>query len=116
MSGAWVRRATLQAADGAPMPTKHTSSLDRARAAAIVIISLGVKSGIVVSQSLHAGSEGLGPYGQHVVVHPSREQVAIGGDPVPLEIGGIVAVVIAVGVGGMGPARHLHDRRHGPMG
>jgi hypothetical protein len=32
----------LQAADGWPMPTKHTSSLRNARAAATVIISVGV--------------------------------------------------------------------------
>src|SRR5690554_6686733 len=47
MSGACVRRATLQAAEGAPMPTKQTSSLESARAAAMVIISSGVKSGMV---------------------------------------------------------------------
>ena len=41
--------ATLQAADGAPMPTKQTSSLESARAAAIVIISVGVKSLILSS-------------------------------------------------------------------
>jgi hypothetical protein len=32
----------LQAADGAPMPTKHTSLLFSARAATMVIISVGV--------------------------------------------------------------------------
>jgi hypothetical protein len=47
MSGAWVSRATLHAADGAPMPTKQTSFDDSAREAAIVIISVGVKSLIV---------------------------------------------------------------------
>jgi hypothetical protein len=31
----------LHAADGAPMPTKHTSSFWSARAAATVIISVG---------------------------------------------------------------------------
>jgi hypothetical protein len=41
-SGAWVNRARLHAADGAPIPTKHTSSLLNARAAVIVIISAGV--------------------------------------------------------------------------
>src|SRR6185436_19137821 len=41
MLGACVRRARLQAADGAPMPTKHTSELLSARAATMVIISLG---------------------------------------------------------------------------
>jgi hypothetical protein len=32
----------LQAADGAPMPTKQTSSFFSARAAAMVIISVGL--------------------------------------------------------------------------
>src|SRR6185295_4879589 len=43
MPGACVRRARLQAADGAPMPTKHTSELLSARAATMVIISFGVQ-------------------------------------------------------------------------
>jgi hypothetical protein len=43
MPGAWVRRARLQAADGMPMPTKHTSLDLRAREAATVIISVAVK-------------------------------------------------------------------------
>src|SRR6185295_18588711 len=42
MSGAWVRRARLHAADGAPMPTKQTSLLLSARDATMVIISVGV--------------------------------------------------------------------------
>ena len=42
MPGACVRRARLQAAEGAPMPTKHTSLLFKAREATIVIISVGV--------------------------------------------------------------------------
>ena len=42
MSGHRVSRARLHAADGAPIPTKHTSSLDSARDAAMVIISVGV--------------------------------------------------------------------------
>jgi len=37
-----VSRATLQAAEGAPIPTKQTSSLDSARAATTVMISLPV--------------------------------------------------------------------------
>ena len=40
-AGAWVNRARLQAADGKPMPTKHTSSLATERAAATVINSSG---------------------------------------------------------------------------
>src|SRR4051812_45939428 len=39
--GACVSRARLQAADGAPIPTKQMSSFLSARAAAIVIISVG---------------------------------------------------------------------------
>src|SRR5262252_1734185 len=42
MPGACVSLARLQAADGAPMPTKHTSLLLSARAATMVIISVGV--------------------------------------------------------------------------
>src|SRR6188474_2442373 len=42
MCGACVRRAKFAAADGMPMPTKQTSSLLSARAAATVIISFGV--------------------------------------------------------------------------
>ena len=41
ISGACVMRARLQAADGAPIPTKQMSSFLSARAAAIVIISDG---------------------------------------------------------------------------
>jgi hypothetical protein len=52
MSGAWVRRAMLQAADGAQMPTKQTSLAFSAREAAIVIISLGVKALIAQSSTL----------------------------------------------------------------
>src|ERR687892_178206 len=40
MSGACVSLARLHAAEGAPMPTKQTSSFFKARAAAIVIISV----------------------------------------------------------------------------
>src|SRR2546429_4834119 len=39
MLGACVSRARLQATDGAPMPTKHTSSFFNTRAAATAIIS-----------------------------------------------------------------------------
>lgn len=39
MSGAWVSRATLHAAEGAPIQTKQTSELDRALAAVMVMIS-----------------------------------------------------------------------------
>ena len=42
MRGACVNRARLHAADGSPMPTKHTSSFPTHRAAATVISSSGV--------------------------------------------------------------------------
>ena len=44
MLGAWVSRARLQAAEGIPIPTKHTSSSFSARAAVIIIISDAVWS------------------------------------------------------------------------
>jgi len=40
--GAWVGRARLQAADGMPMPTKQMSESRSVRAAATVIISVGL--------------------------------------------------------------------------
>ena len=42
MFGACVNRARLQAAEGMPMPTRHTSSFFSARAAATIIISEAV--------------------------------------------------------------------------
>src|SRR6185312_16077309 len=110
MSGAWVNRATLQAAEGAPMPTKHTSSFDSARAAAIVIISSGVKSGM--PQLLHPLGEHLGADVEHVGAHPGIEGAPVGGDLVPVEIAPVVAGVIAMSVGGVGAAGHYRDGAH----
>src|SRR5271166_2565371 len=99
MSGAWVRRATLQAADGAPMPTKQTSSFDKAREAAIVIISTGVKSAISVSsQARNAFRKSLWADPEYVFLHPSGEEITVGGNLVPFEIGGVVAPIVAVRV------------------
>src|SRR4051795_7010769 len=113
MSGAWVRRATLQAAEGAPMPTKQTSSLDRARAAAIVIISVGVKP--VISKAFHAVGESGRPGVQHGFGHEGGEGVPIARYPVPGEIGGIVAGIVAMRIGGMGAAGHDGDGGDCPM-
>jgi hypothetical protein len=44
-----VSLATLQAAEGAPIPTKQTSLLESARAAAIVIVSV-----LVAGPAVHA--------------------------------------------------------------
>src|SRR5690606_2419665 len=113
MSGACVSRATLQAADGAPMPTKQTSSFDSARAAAMVIISSAVNS--AMEKLLHPFREYLGPHLHDILVHPGEEAVAVGGNPVPLEITPIVAAVVPVRIARMGAARHLGDRGHRPV-
>src|SRR5690606_10783618 len=99
MSGAWVSRATLQAADGAPMPTRQTSEEVSAREAAMVIISSGVKSGI--AQLLDPVGEHIGTDLHDVGLHPGAEAVAVGGNLVPLEIALVVAVVVAVGIAWM---------------
>jgi hypothetical protein len=46
--GACVNRARLHAADGNPIPTKHTSSLPTQRAAATVISSSGVQARLTI--------------------------------------------------------------------
>ena len=98
ISGAWVRRATLQAADGAPMPTKQTSSLVSARAAAMVIISVGVKSFILASSCnlLRMLGEVFGACLHDVLVDPFQEGVAIAGDLVPSDVEGIGARIVCL--------------------
>src|SRR5579884_833978 len=98
MPGAWVSRARLHAADGAPIPTKQTSSLFRSRAAWIVIISLALYSGI-----------------EHVLLHPCLKPVAVARDRVPGRVEGVVALVVAMRVRGARAARRLDDAAHGPM-
>src|SRR3954463_2182037 len=119
MSGAWVRRARLQAADGMPMPTKQTSLLLRARAAAIVIISAGVwVSGMMLS--LGRGEppalvrEGFRALVEHVCFHPGEKTVTVARDRVPLLVIGIVALVVALRIGGMRAAGDADHRGHGP--
>ena len=54
MSGACVWRARFAAADGRPMPTKHTQRSHSSRAAATVIISSGVNAlGSVILRLRH---------------------------------------------------------------
>src|SRR6185369_2304017 len=48
-SGACVSRARLAAAEGMPMPTKHTVPFFRRRAASMVMISVAVYSVVLVS-------------------------------------------------------------------
>src|SRR3981081_94982 len=119
MSGACVRRARLQAADGMPMPTKQTSLLLRARAAAIVIISVGVwVSGMMLSlnrgEPPALGREGVRALVEHVCLHPGEEAVAVARDRVPLLVIGIVALVVALRIGGIRAARNADHCGHGP--
>src|SRR5580704_2086952 len=119
MSGAWVRRARLQAADGAPMPTKHTSVFLSAREAAIVIISVDVWLCVMVALSmprepLALGGKDLGPLFEHVGLHPGQESVAVARDRVPFLVIGVVALVVALRIGGVRAARYADDRVDGP--
>src|SRR4030081_1797432 len=128
MSGAWVSRARLQAADGMPMPTKQMSALRSARAAAIVIISVALWA-IRTSfrrvdfvrrlrrlacdvRSVHG--ESFRSLLQHVRFHPGEKTVAVAGDRVPGLIVSIVARIIAVRVGGMRTTRHAGNRPDRP--
>src|SRR6476620_182910 len=130
MFGACVRRARLQAADGAPMPTKQMSVWRSARAAAIVIISVAVyvilfslRRRITVLRRLRrlACAHALGMHGerlrslvQHVCLHPAQEGVALARDLVPGDVEAVVTRIIAVRVGRMGAARHAGDGADGP--
>ena len=51
---------------------------------------------------------------EHVLAHPGEEGVAVAGDRVPGLVEGVGALVVAVGVGRVGAARHLGDRGHRP--
>src|SRR4051812_30930064 len=85
MSGACVRRARLQACDGAPMPTKQTSSFLSARAAATAIIS-------AVEYSNGCSSF------ENMLLHPGQEGSPIARDRIPGSVEGVVAPVVAVGI------------------
>src|SRR5829696_1550451 len=106
MPGAWVMRARLHAADGAPMPTKQTSPALSAREAAMIIISAGVAALMGSSRGIGDGAGarpdrevGRGP-GEDVDLHPGQEAVAVPRDRVPGDVIGVVAAVVAMGVGG----------------
>src|SRR3982074_1504469 len=139
MSGAWVSRARLQAADGMPMPTKQMSLLRNARAAAMVIISLALWAiasslrrvgsarglrrlrglAVVGTRRLACGTRGM--HGErlrslleHVRLHPGEKAVAVAGDRVPGLVKRVVALVVAVRIGWMRPARHPGNGADGP--
>src|SRR5579883_969358 len=121
MSGAWVRRARLQAADGAPMPTKHTSVFRSAREAAMVIISaeVWVWVWVIVVASMPREprtllGEGFRPLLEHIGFHPGQEAVAVARDRVPFLVIGVIALVVTLGIGRMGAARHADDGVDGP--
>ncbi len=54
--------------------------------------------------------------GQHVLLHPLEEDRLVAGDLVPADVEGVVALVVALRVGGVGAARHHGDGRDGPGG
>src|SRR6516162_11312865 len=51
---------------------------------------------------------------QHVRLHPGEKGLAVARDRVPRFIIGIVALVVAVRIGGMRAARHASDRAYAP--
>ena len=59
MSGAWVSRARLQAAEGAPMPTKQTSEEVSARAAVTLVKQLQGGAWTAVGTPLSDSSSGF---------------------------------------------------------
>src|SRR3981081_2685675 len=96
--GACVRRARFAAADGMPIPTKHTVPFFRRRAASMVMISLGVYSMFVSAtdsplipgdaasrrNDAHRSQESFVVFGaEHVLLHPREERVAVARDRVP---------------------------------
>src|SRR5579884_704743 len=106
MSGAWVRRARLQATEGAPMPTKQTSSFFSTRAAATAIIS-------PVVYSIAASSSVTGR--KHVLFYPLKERFALARNAIPGRIKGVVAPVVAMRIRWMCPARRFNDCRNRPL-
>src|SRR5713226_8796750 len=116
MSGACVSRARLQATDGAPMPTKHTSSFFSARAAAMAIIS-AVEYSMAPLRLLvwRTGTPVTYIGGKNTLPHPAEKRLALPRDPVPGGVEGVVAPVIAVGIGWVRAARRLDDSIDRPM-
>src|SRR6516165_5899133 len=107
-SGAWVRRARLQAALGSPMPTKHTAPLRSCRAAVTVIISSLLYSGALMRGSRgdaeRAQERRMIGQAEHVAVHPRAEGGAVARDLIPCEVEGVVARIVTVCVGRIGAA------------
>src|SRR5712692_7844891 len=97
-----------------PMPTKYTAPFLSRRAAAIVIISFALKagSGIGHPHRRHWVKPGrtaklveIGG-GEHVLLHPRGKCFALARDIIPGFIEGVVALVVAVRIAGVGAARH----------
>src|SRR6266704_1317544 len=164
MSGACVSRARLQATDGAPMPTKHTSlffSTRRGEGGGAArggplwspavpactpdcVISPGdlVDAGDHKGHSAHHPPDGvpihsplaptdhiascLSPWLLHifgrcllssknVLPHPAEKRLALPRDPIPRGVEGVIAPVIAVGIGWVRASRRLDDSIDRPM-
>src|SRR6266568_7704118 len=113
MPGACVSRARLQATDGAPMPTKHTSSFFSARAAATAIISAVEYSMDHPLFTWRTAAQRM--VGEHMFAHPAEKRLAVPRDGVPGGVKGVVAPVIAVGIGWVRAARYFGDSAHRPM-
>src|SRR5471032_3171624 len=99
-SGAWVRRARLAAAEGMPIPTKHTVPFFRRRAASMVMISLGVYAASGIGR-VPPGRRDAGRLEKFLVVfraedvllHPCEERVAVARYRVPRLAERVVAAV-----------------------
>src|SRR6266851_794063 len=100
MRGACVRRARLQATDGAPMPTKHTSSFFSTRAAATAIISAVEYS---MDPPLCIWYIGVPIPRKHMLSHPVEKCRAIPRNRVP------------GGIGRVGAAWHLDNGAYRPV-
>src|SRR5918995_1747110 len=116
-SGACVRRARFAALLGSPIPTKQTVPFVSSRAAATDIIS---SAEYVFSDTGHLRKsdrhEVLRKVGRatHVAVDPRIEVTAVASDVIPRLVEGVVALGVAVRVGGMGPSRYLADGVYDP--
>src|SRR5438552_913914 len=116
ISGACVSRARLQATDGAPIPTKHTSSFFSVRAAATAIIS-AVEYCIGLLHFLLWLLIGLVSCltGKDMFLHPGEKCLPVSCNRVPGGIEGVVASVIAIGIGWVCAARCLDDSTDRPI-
>src|SRR6266853_2172821 len=126
--GACVARARLQARFGSPIPTNTTSPSDSSRAATAAIISSGVYAGLetVVDSAreslfrfepcgqLRLFRHVAGPVGEgvHELVEVARELVGIARDALPRDVEIVVAVVIALCLGGVCAPRLDHHRAY----